>query len=475
MSEGAYLMSIINQMYGKIIKKSLENALKNQIELCSINNYLDFINYLDGFLLEIVKRSIIDSFESIDIAYKNSDRRKELYYTKGLYPRTIMTMFGEVTFHREYYVPKDRNTDGFFHVDNLFSLPKRDYYDPMIKAYIIELSGKYSYIQSGEIIGDKIGSRFKTLAESKLANISRQTVYNVIKHADMEYILDETKTDVDTLYVQLDEKWVYTQKNNHQMKEIKAAVIYTDIKEEYQNRNKLVNRHVITSDKSATDIREKLLDYIIQTYNVDSLKNIVISGDGASWIKGSAISLIIQKSIKTQFVLDRFHMHQAINHISKDQEIKKYLRNYLKFHFTKNFKDLCDYLIIENPHREDIIARNRDYIISNWKFIKHQNDSLFKGCSMEGHISHILAALFTSRPKAHSLAMISRRLRIRELKVNNHDLKEIYLSNHVTTTPLIDYVDMNQRYPKTIQDNIGYKVTEKYKWYKNITNTTIFS
>ena len=38
MSEGAYLMSIINQMYGKIIKKSLENALKNQIELCSINN-----------------------------------------------------------------------------------------------------------------------------------------------------------------------------------------------------------------------------------------------------------------------------------------------------------------------------------------------------------------------------------------------------------------------------------------------------
>lgn len=41
----------------------------------------------------------------------------------------------------------------------------------------------------------------------------------------MKCILDEAKNDVDTLYVQFDEKWVHTQKNNHQMKEIKAAVI----------------------------------------------------------------------------------------------------------------------------------------------------------------------------------------------------------------------------------------------------------
>lgn len=464
-------------MYSKIIKKSIENSLKAEIRLSSINNYLDFINYLDGFLLKIVKKSIISSFESIDYIFKHSIRRKELFYTKGLYPRTIMTLFGEITFEREYYVPKDRNTDGFFYVDQLFNLPKRDYYDPMIKAYIIELSGKYSYIQSGEIIGDKIGSKFKTLAELSLSKISRQTVYNVIKHCDLDHLFIDTKANVDTLYIQFDEKWVYTQNNNNnnQMKEIKAAVIYTDIKEEYNGRNKLVDRHVITSDVSAFDIRKKVLDYINDTYNVDKIKTVITSGDGASWIKHSIDRFKFTKETSVVFVLDRFHMYQAINHISKDDEIKYYLRHYIKNGMRKSFKETCNALIFEYPHRIDIISKNRDYIVSNWFVIKNQSHPLFKGCSMEGHISHVLAALFTSRPKAHSLHMITKRLRIRELYANKLDTKQIYLSNHVNPIPEIDYVELNHRYPTTVLDVIGHKVTSRYKMFKNIINYSILS
>lgn len=207
-------MSIINYKYGKIIKNCIKNSFNQNIELSEMNNYLDFVNYLDGFLLEIVKKSIINSFESIDFKFKNSIRRKELYYTKGLYQRTIMTLFGEITFEREYYVPKGHNTDGFYYVDELFNLPKRDYYDPMIKALIIEKSSQYSYIQSGSIVGDMIGNKFKSLSESSYAKISRQTVYNVIKHADMDFVYKETKSNVDTIYIQFDEKYVYTQGTN---------------------------------------------------------------------------------------------------------------------------------------------------------------------------------------------------------------------------------------------------------------------
>jgi len=468
-------MSIINHFYRKIINNSIKNALSKEVDLLDVGNYVDFINCLDEFMSRVIKEAIRKSFEEIDIEFKNSDRRKELYYTKGKYPRTIMTLFGEVTYEREYYVLKGINRDGMFYVDRLFNLPKRDYYDPMIKALIIERSAEYSYIQSGKLIGDLVGKRFKNLSESRLSKISRQTVYNVIKHADMDYIIEEEKEDVETLYIQLDEKWVYTQKNDHQMKEIKAAIVYTDSKNIYNKRFELVNRHVITSDVSAFDIRQKLLDYVMHTYNVDSLKNIILSGDGASWIKGSVFDLKIQSSIKTQFILDRFHMNQAINHISKDREIKKYLREYLTFYHATNFKKLCNTLILESPNREEIIAKNRDYIVSNWKFIKHQNNPLFKGCSMEGHISHVIAALFTSRPKAHSLHMITKRLRIRELLVNNQDIKAIYLSNHVNQTPNMDYVELNHYYPTSIQDTIGHKVNSKYLWYKEVTHNTIFS
>jgi len=468
-------MSIINYQYGKIIKNCIKKSFNQNIEFSKMNNYLDFLNYLDGFLLEIVKKSIIDSFESIDIKFKDSTRRKELYYTKGLYPRTIMTLFGEITFYREYYVPKGYCTDGFYYVDKLFNLPKRDYYDPMIKALIIEKSSQFSYIQSGSIVGDMIGNKFKSLVESSYAKISRQTVYNVIRHADMDFLYDDTKSDVETLYIQFDEKWVYTQKNNHQMKEIKAAVIYTGIKEEYKGRNKLVDRHVITSDVSAFDIRKKILDYINQTYNVDKITTVVTSGDGASWIKGSIDRFKFTKDTKTMFVLDRFHMHQAINHISKDNDIKYYLRHYIESGMRKSFKDTCNALITDSPHREEIISKNRDYIINNWFVIKNQSHPLFLGCSMEGHISHVLAALFTSRPKAHSLHILSKRLSIREAYVNKLDTKQIYISNHLDPIPEINYVESNIRYPKTILDVVGHKVNSKYKLFESLRNSTIFS
>ena len=462
-------------MYGKIIKNCIKNAFSKEIELKSINNYLDLFNCLDGFLLELVKKSIINSFESIDLKYKNSDIRKALYYTKGLYPRTIMTLFGEITFERQYYVPKDRNIDGFFYVDQLFNLPKRDYFDPLIKALIIEKSSQFSYIQSGKIVGDMIGSKFKSMTESLYAKISRQTVYNVIKNADMDYVIDDVKANIDTIYIQFDEKYVYTQGTNKLKKEIKAAVIYTGIKEEYKGRNKLVNRHVITSLGYSTDIKHKCLDYIFKTYDTNKISTVMISGDGAQWIEKSTSDFHFHENITVHFVLDRFHMNQAVNHITKEKDIKYYLRDYIYNNKRKFFKELCDALIIENPQRTEIIENNKNYIINHWAPIQRQKHKLFLGCSMEGHISHILAAPFSSRPKAHSLHMLAKRLVIRELYVNKSDVKQIYLNNHVAPTPDKSIGDWNTNYPKTVLDVIGHQVNSKYVLFRNLRNSTIFS
>ena len=468
-------MNIINQMYGNIIKKCIENSFKREIQLGSVDNYLDFFKCLDDFLLGIVKKTIIDSFESIDFQFKNSTKRKVLYYTKGLYPRTMMTLFGEITFYREYYVPKGSNSDGFYYVDELFNLPKRDYYDPMIKALIIEKSSQFSYIQSGEVVGDMIGKKFKSLLESSYAKISRQTVYNVIKHADMDYVMDDVKANVDTIYIQFDEKYVYTQGTNKLKKEIKAAVIYTGIEKEYTNRNKLVNRHIITTLGYPTEIKHKCLDYIYKTYDTNKIKTVMISGDGAQWIKKSTTDFYFHDKITVHFVLDRFHTNQAVNHITTNEDIKYYLRNYIQNGSRKSFKELCDLLIIENPNRFEIIETNKNYILNNWNPIQRQNHKLFLGCSMEGHISHVLAAPFSSRPKAHSLHMLAKRLVIRELYVNKLDTKKVYLDNHISPTPDSSIGDWNITYPKTVFDTIGHKVTERYKTFRNIINTTLFS
>ena len=94
---------------------------------------------------------------------------------------------------------------------------------------------------------------------------------------------------------------------------------------------------------------------------------------------------------------------------------------------------------------------------------------------MEGHISHILAAPFSSRPKTHSLHMFAKRLVIRETYVNKLDNKQIYLNNHVQPTPDSSIGDWNNNYLKSIFDIIGHQVNEKYKMFRNIMNSTIFS
>jgi hypothetical protein len=57
--------------------------------------------------------------------------------------------------------------------------------------------------------------------------------------------------------------------------------------------------------------------------------------------------------------------------------------------------------------------------------------------------------------------------------VNNQDIRDIYLSNYVNPTPEIDYVELNNDYPNSIEDTIGYKVTENINGI-NKSKTLIF-
>ena len=51
---------------------------------------------------------------------------------------------------------------------------------------------------------------------------------------------------------------------------------------------------------------------------------------------------------------------------------------------------------------------------------------------MESHISHIFADIFTSRPKAYSKKGLRQLLKLRLLKVNNKDIKNMYFNNFRT-------------------------------------------
>lgn len=113
-------MNIISYFH-KFVDNSFNNFLKNYFidsnywyKESNFNNYINFMNDLDSFNYTFITNVIKLYFEYIDDVFFNSSYRKSFCKSKGFYKRTILTLFGEVTFKRRYYIDKNTNEKYFF-------------------------------------------------------------------------------------------------------------------------------------------------------------------------------------------------------------------------------------------------------------------------------------------------------------------------------------------------------------------------
>ena len=121
--------------------------------------------------------------------------------------------------------------------------------------------------------------------------------------------------------------------------------------------------------------------------------------------------------------------------------VTKNFNNYLKKYFNmlaQQFKDLF-------PKRIDTIDSNQKYILNNQKERQTYLKNPHMKCSMESHISHILADLFTARPKVYSEKELRKLLKLRLLKINKVNIKELYLNqlNHPPQSKEINQLKIN--------------------------------
>lgn len=89
-----------------------------------------------------------------------------------------------------------------------------------------------------------------------------------------------------------------------------------------------------------------------------------------------------------------------------------------------------------------------NYILNNWKERQiYQNNNYMK-CSMESHISHIFADLFTSRPKAYFKKGLRKLLELRVLKINGINIKQLYLQQLITPPPTTEKTIKQKNFSK---------------------------
>ena len=159
-------------------------------------------------------------------------------------------------------------------------------------------------------------------------------------------------------------------------------------------------------------------------------------GDGALWIKSLRSHFKFNPKVSVISSLDRFHFNQALHHLTQDNNLSKILLSYILNNDKENFNNICLILIKNNPHRDNTIINKQNYILNNWFNIINTYKYNLK-CSMEAHISHNLADLFTSRPKGYSLHTLDKLLNLRLLYKNGHNLKRLYLNNYNSKKVLI--------------------------------------
>ncbi len=479
-------MNIISY-FNELLEKNFNLFLKNYF---SENNYLskdynfiyyyNFIYDLDKFSTNFITDILKSYFEYIDECFFHSSYRKNFCSSKGFYVRkNYVTIFGEITFKRRYYF--DRNTkDYFFFTDLFLGLPKRKHFDPFVCADLVEKSADNSYSKAGKIISDKIGIR-SSINSYDSVNISRATVRNIVLAFDPDINEKNEIKRIERLFIMLDEKFVASQFNHGKDHMIKAAVIFEGTELEYKEKKKkdsmdryrLVNSHVCANIDNQLTL--DVVNYIYNSYDTEYLKEIYFMGDCATWIKNFPKShwFKFSKDIKNYFSMDGYHFSQALNNLTTNKrEYENWniaLNHAVKVNNKDLFTRLCSRFIEENPTRESTIIAKEKYILNNWDERQlYQNKSYLK-CSMESHISHIFADIFTSRPKAYSKEGLRKLLKIRLLKVNGYNLKESYFNSFNKNK-----VKTNNKFNKVEHNKLNYHTDESVYDYEHKVASEIY-
>lgn len=402
-------MNIIQEVQGIIIKayeSNLEMALSGKTSLSEFTRNLEAELHRAGTLM------VREALETLDQAVKESKKRKNHWHVERKNEEnTIATTLGPVSYKRTYYV-NIKTGEYAYLSDELVGIEKHQRKDMNVGAMLVEKATSNSYKQAAE--------------ESAYCGInSKTTVMNEIRKLGAipndAAKIRKAKQDVPILYIEADEDHVPLQKGKKDMSKI--IYVHEGKKAVSKGRNKLLNVRYFTDAKQGSE--ELWLDvanYIEEAYNSETIRKVYISGDGASWIKEGLNW--IEKSV---FVLDKFHLAKYIRTATAHMDYtREPLWNYINQGMKQAASDLLDIILnnTESRHKRDTVREAKSYILNNWEAIQRQKDKDYIGCSAEGHVSHVLSARLSSRPKGWSEEGMEQMARLRVFDFNGGDIYE---------------------------------------------------
>lgn len=409
------------------------NFLDNNISFHSLEDKI--FSSTNSLNLDILANIL----ESIDLDYKNSLKRKRIYYVQATRTRTLITSLGLITFNKTYYRSKNKVNGKYLFFSYLEDFLGVDKWAKMtLKAEV-------------NLINNSLDNDMSWTSSNTIPNysVSRQTISKKIKTINYNYSEDIIRKDnPEVLYIEADEVHCNIQSKTKKNKNKIVPVILTHEghKEEFVKKKQLKDKHYISSSSLKTNkLWNETYNFLDIRYDLDKVKYLFISGDGASWIKQYT-----ECFTNAIFVLDKFHYRKALNYIFKRETlITDIADDYLRNNMINEFKALVLLQINKYPHQKKYMIQKQKYLINNIQGIINQTHPMYKcPASMEGHISNKYARFLTSRPHAYCEDSLENITQLITMKANNISLTE-------------------QIYHKFKYDNSTYKELNLEKYISN--------
>jgi len=286
----------------------------------------DFLVHLDKTLqdriTEIARRYYQAILEEVDEAlarYRGS--KLQIEHQRAVWYQTCL---GPVRINRREY--RDRNGGGkgerYCLLDNLMGMSKYNHTTVRVQELALETASQMPYRRSAEV-----------LRKTSALNLAHQTIWRMVARSADPHIAKERQElqwfletgeipqgegkQVARLMVEADGVILSLQREKERKAEVKLGIAYEGWEKVGQDRYRTVNKTIFASVDSQAQFWPGLSLKLERTYDLSRIKDTVVGGDGAGWIKEGV------SYVGGRYQLDRYHLHKELcSAFGRDKQIK---------------------------------------------------------------------------------------------------------------------------------------------------------
>ena len=381
--------------------------------------------------LDIIKETLEDCNQML----RDSAKRKKSWEVVKTDSKRLTTSLGTICFDKTLFRNKQTGERSYL-LDRIMGIESHERLTEDAEAKLLEEAVQTSYRKAG--------------GETSLTDqVSKQTVKNKLHKLTFPQKEEDKpeKKVVEYLYIDADEDHVSLQfkerkgdlemggnhwKNNCVL--AKLVYVYEGIEPESpkSKRHQLVNPHYFSGVYDGADnakLWDEVYAYLDSHYDLKKVKKIYLNADGGAWIQSGKKRIAGITSVLDEFHLQKYLLKMTGHMKDSVDDARKELRDAIKSGTKSDFMEVVEKLkaCTETEATEKRIDDSASYILSNWTAakVRLENRKIVKGCSAEGHVSHVLSSRMSSRPMGWSRTGVDKMAHLRAYYWNGGNMLEL--------------------------------------------------